>query len=644
MTTTKTIATDGWLSHEKPQTASKPSKVDQVDIATLTLAGRRVTIDVVNSILGGEISDAIDGSSTLSFTMHDPERKLLRSKLFNDRVTARLDNVRYVLVKVSRNGDDLALTFEDETVDRLRRITDPRKISRNKSTRAQFILSQVKEANMKGLAAIEAIIPELNDVQPIKSSVERKPTTMKREDKDPGFDSKAKFTVKGQPATTEQIEIANRMLDVARSHKAPFAVMVMTIMAAIQESSMRNLTYGHSSSVGVLQLLDIWLGGSTSESGGRRDVELVTKMFLTTGFTGKGGALTQYAKTPNADYGDMIHNVQGNAAGGGDYRPWKSEAEKIVKLYNGGDGTYNDVAQETSAKARYEFSRGNPQDREKESAWASIRRLADEVGWRAFVSRNRFYYFSDDRLMRQMPAFRVDDSTTEVQVEDFDIDMGKSVDTLTLSTRAEKWGLEIGEVVVIEDYGPADGRFLVSAVQRDLFSFRTRVELRRPQQKLPEPAPEQETSIAGLSSTSGTSVTGFDGEIPAGTHRTKMGVAPVASNYPTPGPHGAARNAFGDTNAADIMVPIGTKVVAVADGVISRIHDTGNYSPNANPNGIHVYLNIPGNRFFYTHMFKIFVKVGQHVKAGQVIGTTGAANSVPHLHFEVENGSIKDWV
>jgi murein DD-endopeptidase MepM/ murein hydrolase activator NlpD len=38
------------------------------------------------------------------------------------------------------------------------------------------------------------------------------------------------------------------------------------------------------------------------------------------------------------------------------------------------------------------------------------------------------------------------------------------------------------------------------------------------------------------------------------------------------------------------------------------------------------------------------VKPGQQVKAGQLLGYSGVANGVAHLHYAVESGSPLDWV
>lgn len=128
---------------------------------------------------------------------------------------------------------------------------------------------------------------------------------------------------------------------------------------------------------------------------------------------------------------------------------------------------------------------------------------------------------------------------------------------------------------------------------------------------------------------------------PAGAGRYK----PLAASYPRPGPHGAARNAFGTREAADLMVPVGTPAVAVTDGVIGPRIGPLSSDPGSVLAGQRLYLIAPdGTQFYYAHLSRIAVRAGERVRAGQVLGYTGVANNVPHLHFEVSRGSIRDWV
>lgn len=85
-------------------------------------------------------------------------------------------------------------------------------------------------------------------------------------------------------------------------------------------------------------------------------------------------------------------------------------------------------------------------------------------------------------------------------------------------------------------------------------------------------------------------------------------------------------------NGVDIAAPVGTPVLAPADGHISEAweHDRG---------GICLAMvDKSGVRFGFAHLQKRFVSVGDQVKAGQDIalsGNTGKSTG-PHLHFTVK--------
>ncbi len=83
----------------------------------------------------------------------------------------------------------------------------------------------------------------------------------------------------------------------------------------------------------------------------------------------------------------------------------------------------------------------------------------------------------------------------------------------------------------------------------------------------------------------------------------------------------------------DIKAPRGTDLVAVTDGFIERIRESGS-------GGKQLYLRDgTGRLFYYAHLDSWTVEEYQAVKAGDVIGTVGdtgnARGTTPHLHFEI---------
>lgn len=117
----------------------------------------------------------------------------------------------------------------------------------------------------------------------------------------------------------------------------------------------------------------------------------------------------------------------------------------------------------------------------------------------------------------------------------------------------------------------------------------------------------------------------------------KKGSLIQGSNFQggTHDPNAEPNNWMSD-NGLDIGVPKGTNLIAADDGKIARVG--GDVGDEGRFGGGNVYLKTDDNQVWYTHMSKITVKVGDRVKRGDVIGRSGIANGVAHLHVAVEKG------
>jgi murein DD-endopeptidase MepM/ murein hydrolase activator NlpD/GH25 family lysozyme M1 (1,4-beta-N-acetylmuramidase) len=103
---------------------------------------------------------------------------------------------------------------------------------------------------------------------------------------------------------------------------------------------------------------------------------------------------------------------------------------------------------------------------------------------------------------------------------------------------------------------------------------------------------------------------------------------------------GVATGAYASSNGhngIDYACYGGTKLIASADGFVETVELTTTYGY-----GRHVRIRVQGGVLIYGHMLEIYVKLGDRIKEGQVIGLSDGAVGMPyagnttgnHLHFE----------
>jgi murein DD-endopeptidase MepM/ murein hydrolase activator NlpD len=111
--------------------------------------------------------------------------------------------------------------------------------------------------------------------------------------------------------------------------------------------------------------------------------------------------------------------------------------------------------------------------------------------------------------------------------------------------------------------------------------------------------------------------------------------SPIAGKVPSTKYKQVGRHwSRGYHTGVDYAVPIGTDVLAVADGVIDPATWGKSY-------GTQLVQKLDGGWFIYAHLSKTLVKPGDKVKEGQVIAKSGnTGNSTgPHLHAELRSKS-----
>lgn len=215
-------------------------------------------------------------------------------------------------------------------------------------------------------------------------------------------------------------------------------------------------------------------------------------------------ALAVHADHPDWTHHQVIEAVQrsGNAAA---YAQWRTEADRTVTKYGLAGG---DVASDAAALAAnrqsmfldtsgtdYQFTRGSASQTRSgkpgwkhESTWDCLGRLADEVNFRRFFVENRLYWISEIRLFKQKAIARISEETVGVNWINGDYDTGKHNAVVTIEARASRWSLPQGSAIELFDMGVFDGKWLVSSVDKPIFSPDITITLTKPRPVLPEPA------------------------------------------------------------------------------------------------------------------------------------------------------------
>lgn len=518
------------LSQLDPTQVQREMMGKDLDLEKLNVYLKSAIIfDSTDRVIDINVNRTIDGASSVDVDLNDYDRSLLRSGAINTRLDIEIDGLWFRLVKVSRDAgsDILKLTFEQREIAVLR--SYPKKgaphngvkfANRDKTTRAEFILNLIREVKE---FKIPVVMPHLRQVQEIAKATDSTSNmfTIKGANSTNGdggippdinshvpekaaerqLPSSALITVKGDRIANDQINNANMIISAGLGMSptpANRTCLVCAIMTAIQESTLHNLTGGDGTSVGLFQQIDTGWGSYAD----RHDPVTASRSFfkILIPLEAKVGSYTSY--------NDLCQDVQ--RSGHPDlYGQHRDEAEKIVSAYGlppgaGGDAgttgdsaTANNMAQDwAGVDSGYYYWRGLPPVAggvwKREDSWTCIKRLADEVGWRAFFISGVFYFLTDDDLFKMQPVTTITESTKGVMGIGFDYDIGKKAATVDIPAMVGLWLAPPGAIVVLQEMGPLDGRWIVNTFARSLFSDNADINLSKPQPKLKEPTTESQ--------------------------------------------------------------------------------------------------------------------------------------------------------
>src|SRR5215469_605113 len=484
-------------------------------IENLIINDALITDQIAQAVTGGEIVETMDyAAGTLTFSVIDKQRTLIKGLLSQwvsantpvlytsvvgqrrqhkvvpaewNEIYCTFDGRDYALVQCNKNGDQFDLMFENRSIHELRRYTRPHVWYRDTYTRAeviQWMCEEVKNYHVPFYA------PELDIVQPIQSTKGLPTPKEVASHKLKGFSKKAKFTIKGHPATSQQRSHISAVIRVGESMKATYVEEVAALMQVIEISN-ANL---------------IPLSATQQEFGGGEGLF---------GFINPTGDMARdahayftkaryWTKTiPGIASEDICYNIMVADRGGGsaafdftsaEFARWRGEAERILQVWGvtghtGGSVTYTEYN-------RYAFKRGL--DGKREDSWNCAVRLAKEVNWRVFSTDNIIWWVDDNDLRRAVPWDTISEATEGIDSIDWEIDSGKPLNEVTITAHLNRWQIPPGVPVTIEDSGPADCDWLVFEVRRPLNTDVAEITCHLTSPPLSEPAPTtQRVTIRG---------------------------------------------------------------------------------------------------------------------------------------------------
>ena len=103
---------------------------------------------------------------------------------------------------------------------------------------------------------------------------------------------------------------------------------------------------------------------------------------------------------------------------------------------------------------------------------------------------NSLYYMSEEQLYGRRPRYRVTPDHDAVLELSYDVDWGRPVSEASLQVTLARWQAAPGSVILLDGFGPPDGRWLVTSVSRDYFAPTAEVSLVQPAKEKLEPAAE----------------------------------------------------------------------------------------------------------------------------------------------------------
>ncbi len=481
-------------------------RVDLSDDLKLSTPTRTVTLGTAT---GADPRLSMLHASTLTLTVLDEGGDLWRSPALAEPMVLTVGDPakRYIddwriwrsrgVGTIGRSGPNTVLTFWDAGSAALKLKTDPLSRSATSLNLEGWVTLQASQ--VKDYYQLTPVVTRPNSTPPTETGVDAATTA--------GWSSetRSKVTIKGKPASAEQLQAIDRVLTEAVKVKAtPRAVHAM-VTANIGESQYKvGATNPTSGAKGIFQLMPApgWQARMDWA-----DVEAGVRQFLGDGFASSGGAIKLARDNPSMTPGTIASKVEGSDQGGRFYDVYATEARTTIELWSGvelaqwssvtGPAGTDTGYGETAATRPTEWRRGRPG--EPESSLKCLSRTAEGLGQRAFVAAARLVVGRDQDLILAAPHLSMSLIGDDILAERPEVqhDGNQRLTQISLRVFADQWGAPPGSVVEITDSGQVERRWLVQEVSCPSGSDVADIILQQPTTKIPKPPAKSAGSDTG---------------------------------------------------------------------------------------------------------------------------------------------------
>lgn len=498
-------------------TSSLEGAVDSEAIARVLVAEARkakkgvpTVLDLTTAITKVTNVDTIQGSSSLTIALTDPELVIANSGFLDANKDGKLDPLQlnypegsdywWMLTQVTvSNRETIELVFMERVAVWLQQFRGPLKVARVSSTRAEFIKMLVDKMKQN----VDFHCSELKTVQPIqilppldpgknKKGKVVKTKTASRKAKAAGMTDQVLPFIDGAKLTKEQVANANLAMTTATALTKNNRALLALVEACIVEGPrFSNPATGDQTSVGILQI--------TGNAPWRRDIAKCVTYFMNgsgppyEGRQGGGGAIGIATRNPTMTPGEIAQALQISGYPKR-YEAVRQDAEAMLTAFGAGSLAVGGVV--AKQKAQYNFQVGNSSN-PRETYWDASQRLAGEVRWDFFVDGNDVYYDPETELIKQQPILYLERDHPGVIDWSYTWDSRHICTEFLLHLICDPDEFHAGEVFQLgPSFGPAGqsssallpGRWLVSAITRASDSWVSDITLKQPVLPGPEPA------------------------------------------------------------------------------------------------------------------------------------------------------------